>query len=36
MDILIDHWHCILPVIAIGIGMFLMRKKDSSKEEKDE
>jgi cadmium resistance protein CadD (predicted permease) len=35
MDILLEHWHCILPIIAIGIGMFLMNRKDSKKE-KDE
>lgn len=31
MEILLTHWHCILPVIGIVIAMFFMR--DNSKDE---
>jgi hypothetical protein len=26
----LSHWHCILPVAAIGIAMFFMREKPAS------
>jgi hypothetical protein len=33
MDLLISHWHCILPVVGIIIALFLMRdKKDKDKD----
>lgn len=27
MELLLSHWHCILPVLAIVIALFLMREK---------
>ncbi len=30
MEILLSHWHCILPVLFIGAGMFFMRDKSKS------
>lgn len=35
MDFLISHWHCILPVVGIGIALSFMRKKPKEKK-KDE
>ena len=35
MDFLISHWHCILPVMGIGIALFFMRERPK-KEKKDE
>lgn len=29
MDILISHWHCIIPAIAILLAMFFLRGKDT-------
>ena len=26
MEFLLSHWHCILPVLAIFVGMLLMRR----------
>lgn len=34
MDILINHWHCIIPVAAILLAMVFLRDKDSSKDKK--
>lgn len=34
MDILISHWHCIIPVFAILLAMVFLRGKDSDKNEK--
>lgn len=34
MQILLDHWHCILPVLGIVAAMFFM-KRDKDKEKKD-
>lgn len=34
MDFLIGHWHCILPVMGIGIALFLMKERPK-KEKKD-
>lgn len=28
MEFLMNHWHCIIPVIAICAAIFLMRNKD--------
>ena len=35
IDFLLSHWHCILPAIAIIVGLVLMRGKrpDSSKDD---
>lgn len=30
-DLLLYHWHCILPVIGIVGAMFFMRDKDSNR-----
>jgi hypothetical protein len=35
MDFLLSHWHCILPVAAVGIALFFVRKKPAGKK-KDE
>lgn len=35
MNFLISHWHCILPVLGIGIALFFMRERPK-KEKKDE
>lgn len=29
MDILISHWHCIIPAIAILLAMFFLRSKNT-------
>lgn len=34
MELLISHWHCIIPVIALLIALFLMREKDEVSAEK--
>lgn len=34
MEILLSHWHCILPAIAIVIGVIFMNR-DKSKEKSD-
>lgn len=36
MDILISHWHCIIPVAAILLAMVFLRGKDSDKNKKGE
>ena len=36
MDILISHWHCIIPAIAILFAMVFLRDKDSGKDKKGE
>lgn len=33
MDILLSHWHCILPVLGIAVAAFLLRDKSSKNEE---
>jgi hypothetical protein len=35
MEFLLSHWHCILPIAAIGIGLFLMKGKSKSATKKD-
>jgi hypothetical protein len=35
MEFLQTHWHCVLPLAAIVLGMVLLKKKDDT-EEKDE
>lgn len=34
MDILISHWHCIIPAIAMLLAMFFLRGKDSDTNKK--
>lgn len=36
MDILISHWHCIIPAIAILLATVFLRGKDSDMNKKDE
>ena len=36
MDILISHWHCIIPAVAILLAMVFLRGKDSGKDRKGE
>ena len=36
MDILISHWHCIIPAIAILLATVFLRGKDSDMNIKDE
>ncbi len=36
MNILISHWHCIIPVAAILLAMAFLRDKDSVKNKKGE
>lgn len=31
MDILINHWHCIIPAVVMLLAMFFLRSKDSDK-----
>lgn len=31
MELLLNHWHCILPVIGIGAALFFMRDKSKDK-----
>lgn len=28
MELLLNHWHCIMPAIAIFVALFLLRNKD--------
>lgn len=34
MNILISHWHCIIPAVAILLAMVFLRGKDSDKDKK--
>lgn len=34
MGILINHWHCLIPTIAIIVALFLMRNEDEVSSEK--
>lgn len=34
MEFLLSHWHCILPIVGIGIALFFMREKPNDKKEK--
>ncbi len=36
MEILLAHWHCILPVLGIVVAMFFMRDKDKEKKGSDD
>ena len=36
MDILINHWHCIIPVVVMLLAMFFLRSKDSDKNQNGE
>jgi len=31
MQFLLSHWHCILPVVGIGVALFFMREKPKDK-----
>jgi hypothetical protein len=33
MELLLSHWHCILPVIGIVVAMFFMRDKNKDKKD---
>jgi cadmium resistance protein CadD (predicted permease) len=33
MELLTTHWHCIVPIIAIGIGMYIMNRKKSGEDD---
>lgn len=33
MNFLLSHWHCILPIVAIIVGIIFMRDKPKSKGE---
>lgn len=35
MEILINHWHCIMPLIAIFFAIFLMQNRDKVSAEKN-
>ncbi len=35
MDILINHWHCIIPIAVILGVIFFMGRKDNEKTPKD-
>lgn len=32
MELLLSHWHCILPVVAIAVAMLFMREKPEKKD----
>lgn len=32
MELLLSHWHCILPVVAIVVAMLFMREKPEKKD----
>lgn len=34
MDILISHWHCIIPAVAILLAMVFLCVKDNDKDKK--
>lgn len=34
-ELILNHWHCFLPVIAIITAMFFMRDKDADGKQKD-
>lgn len=36
MNFLLAHWHCILPILAIGVAIFLMRDRPKKGERKSE
>ena len=36
MNILISHWHCIIPAVVILLAIFFLRGKDSDQTKKDE
>ena len=35
MDILISHWHCIIPAVAILLALVLLQGKDTGKTKKN-
>lgn len=34
MEILVNHWHCLMPAVAIIVALFLMSNKDEVSVEK--
>ena len=36
MDVLISHWHCIIPAVAILLAVVFLRDKESDKNKKGE
>lgn len=34
MELFLNHWHCIIPAIAIFVALFIMRNKDEVSAEK--
>lgn len=36
MQLLLSHWHCILPIVGIGVALlFMWEKPDKKKEQQD-
>ena len=35
MNILISHWHCIIPAVVILLAIFFLRGKDSDQAKND-
>ncbi|MDR1913128.1 MAG: hypothetical protein LBQ68_01410 [Clostridiales bacterium] len=35
MSFLLSHWHCVLPIAAIGVAMIFMRGKPMKKDERN-
>lgn len=33
MELLLGHWHCLLPVLVIGVAIFFMR--DTGRQKRD-
>ena len=36
MELLVRHWHCILPVIGIVLAFFFMREKPKEKKRRSD
>jgi hypothetical protein len=36
MELLVRHWHCILPIIGIVLAFLYMRKKPKEKKDRDD
>ncbi len=35
MGLLLSHWHCILPILGVGIGIFFMREKPNKNKDNE-
>jgi hypothetical protein len=35
MGFLLSHWHCLLPILGIGVGVFFMREKPEKDKENE-